>query len=446
MRRHVQSRPTTFVPREIRTAIRQRLAWMDERVLYTVTMTEGDYLSREATPPLPWHWLVVTDRQLLLFQRAAEESEARTLLACPHSAILTVEVGSVLLLAWITVVSTREHPVHRERAGERCTGPKQYPNAQISTDEHCTQVRIQIPCPALPSVQAAIRDLIRTSPDLSAQRLQDDACRTNTYYLPDDLQPPFRSAVAAMTAQGESVRAVLYAPPGNAARRRKAAWLSREAEDQPWCGVTITDRRVLLLEQPPPLTHGGSRYGCMVTQVAPDAIRDVELLPTQTHAMGLQLRMQRGMAVRSFLVELDDRQEAHWSDGVAMLRATIQAAQLPLTGERRSFIATTGLHEIVLSDPSHYGLLLRQITEHQYYLGQHGRATALVEAACDWHASLYGPITAQLTARGVTTRFPNTTPADLYVRLCEYKWLASERLGIDIGFELALQALQYWVA
>src|SRR5260370_1034394 len=89
-------------------------------------------------------------------------------------------------------------------------------------------------------------------------------------------------------------------------------------------------------------------------------------------------------------------------------------AKLPTHTEYRRFVAATGLHDIVLTDPAHYAALTKQIKEHRYYLGEHGEAVSMQAAARDWYTSLYSKITAQLTARGGM----NGTPADRYMRLC----------------------------
>jgi hypothetical protein len=323
-----------------------------------------------------------------------------------------------------------------------------YVVAKHAASEECghtplTEKRIEFHYTTLPAVQAAIRDLIKTRPYLLPARHHGESVPGISAGMAR-LEPVLRPMVKALLADGESIRAVIFAPPGGTMQRRKQRPVSgkEDAMARTWRGVAVTDRRVLMLELPAPAAPGGLRYESIVTQMAPDAIHDLTVLPAQGGAHDLQVRVQRGGAEQVWHIELDERLAGRWTDGVSWLEGLVRAAKLPIHTEYRRFVAATGLQDVVLTNPAHYAILLKQIKEHRYYLGEHGRTVDTHEAAEDWYRSLYGPITMQLTARGTTYG----TPADMYMRLCEYKWLASERLGADIGFDLALQAFQYWVA
>ena len=90
--------------------------------------------------------------------------------------------------------------------------------------------------------------------------------------------------------------------------------------------------------------------------------------------------------------------------------------------------------EIVVTEPGQYPKLVHQIREHRYFLGRGGRAVALLEAAQDWRAVVYAPITEWLATSGVPDHFPGRTLADLYGYVCDYKWIHSQNKGMDIGF------------
>jgi hypothetical protein len=437
------TRPATFVPREIQNAIQRSLERSDEAVLHAIGLLDREASTPEHLPDTPWYWLVVTDRQLLFVPHDDGAAGARPRLALPMSAILGIEVGAVLLRTWMTIYADAAQVVRPDAECEPWYVLGNGPANEESTDPVLTAQRIEFHYSTLPAVQAAVRDLITEKPYLAPSHPGADLPR-NSRSLLSRLEPVVRPMVRALLADGEGIRTVLFAPPDGPerGRKRRQDLADTRAGVRTWRGVVVTDRRILLLELPPPHMPDGLRYETTVIQVAPEAMREVTILPAQQGIVELQLRLQRGAAEMLWPMELDEQQAPRWMDGVARLEDLVRAAKLPMHTEYRRFVATTGLQDIVLTSPAHYAIVLKQIKEHRYYLGEHGRTTSMREAAEDWYRSLYSPITEQLTARGGL----DGTPADMYMRLCEYKWLASERLGADIGFDLALQAFQYWVA
>jgi uncharacterized protein DUF4032 len=108
------------------------------------------------------------------------------------------------------------------------------------------------------------------------------------------------------------------------------------------------------------------------------------------------------------------------------------------------FVLATGLGHVVVTEPAHYAVLLRHVEEYHRSLEAQGRRVSLVEAGHDWCQSVYELIVARLKAGRARLRPPDRTLADLYVRLCEHKWLVSERARRDIGLEAALQDFERW--
>jgi hypothetical protein len=106
---------------------------------------------------------------------------------------------------------------------------------------------------------------------------------------------------------------------------------------------------------------------------------------------------------------------------------------------RAAFERDTGLTGLHVRRPDGYELLRRQIAEHAWYLGERGEAPrSSSEAAARWERDIYRPVLADLDRHGVLGRFPELTPAELYLAVCDHKWYRSERLLRDIGFAAAV--------
>ena len=120
-------------------------------------------------------------------------------------------------------------------------------------------------------------------------------------------------------------------------------------------------------------------------------------------------------------------------------------ALLTLEQERAAFIAATELGGLELTEPGQYPKLQRQIEEHQWYLGeQAGQPVSLVEAAQAWRHTVYEPVAEAIAQAEIGRVFPERTTTDLFVYLCDHKWLESRRTGQDPGFSGALQQFIAW--
>lgn len=146
-----------------------------------------------------------------------------------------------------------------------------------------------------------------------------------------------------------------------------------------------------------------------------------------------------------YVVDGHNRVAAARTLGYLYLDALVHEFALPATSaenrlhnERQHFERLSGLSDLVVTAPGRYPKLLRQIREHSYFLGQGGHVVDLPEAAQEWRADVYRPVTAWLARSGVPAHFPGRTLADLYGYVCDYKWMQSQNTGRDIGFPRAL--------
>lgn len=162
---------------------------------------------------------------------------------------------------------------------------------------------------------------------------------------------------------------------------------------------------------------------------------DVPLPPIEVYAL-------RG---KYYVVDGHNRVGAAHALGHHYIDALVHEFLLPATSavnrlynERLHFERMTGLTNIVLTETGQYRKLLSQIREHRFFLGESGQPHTLKSAAADWLEYVYAPTVDLLEASSVPGHFPDRTPADLYVYLCDYKWIKSQNRGMDIGFPKAL--------
>jgi len=146
-----------------------------------------------------------------------------------------------------------------------------------------------------------------------------------------------------------------------------------------------------------------------------------------------------------YVVDGHHRVAAARALGYLYLDALVHEFLLPVTSaanrlnnERVHFERLTGLTDIALTETGNYRKLGNQIREHRFFLGENGKDTAFKAAAADWYEYVYVPITKLLETSGVPAGFHGRTMADLYVYLCDYKWVKSQNKGMDIGFPKAL--------
>jgi hypothetical protein len=164
-------------------------------------------------------------------------------------------------------------------------------------------------------------------------------------------------------------------------------------------------------------------------------IEDVPLPPIEVYAL----------RSRYYVVDGHHRVAAARALGFCYLDALVHEFLLPATtdanrlhNERLHFERMTGLTAFVLTEAGQYRKLLNQIREHQFLLGQAGRQMTTKLAAADWYEFVYQPVAEHLAAGPAPAHFPERTVGDLYLYLCDHKWVASQNRGLDIGFAKAL--------
>jgi hypothetical protein len=108
--------------------------------------------------------------------------------------------------------------------------------------------------------------------------------------------------------------------------------------------------------------------------------------------------------------------------------------------ERTKFLAQTQLdqlrpdHQIVLTEPGRYHLLMEHIAFHKYLKETElSREISYEEAVTSWHDTVYMPIVVEILRSGVLNDTPERTEADLYT------WLLLHRAE----FDQELKALGY---
>ena len=153
---------------------------------------------------------------------------------------------------------------------------------------------------------------------------------------------------------------------------------------------------------------------------------------------------------RYYVVDGHHRVAAGRALGYLYLDALVHTYLLPETSvenrlhnEQLRFERLTGLGDIAVTDEGHFRKLLSQVREHRCFLGKAGQNVGLKTAARDWHEFVFAPIANRLTEAGVVDYFPGREVADVYVYLCDYKWVKSQNKGMDIGFPKALADFEY---
>jgi DNA-binding Lrp family transcriptional regulator len=105
--------------------------------------------------------------------------------------------------------------------------------------------------------------------------------------------------------------------------------------------------------------------------------------------------------------------------------------------QRARFSEATGLsHAITLTEIGQYDHLLKQITRHREHLERQGRpGITLQEAAADWYATIYRPLTAIIRKGDLLKSFPNRTLDDLYAYISLHQWEEGRKRKYGIGID-----------
>jgi hypothetical protein len=118
------------------------------------------------------------------------------------------------------------------------------------------------------------------------------------------------------------------------------------------------------------------------------------------------------------------------------LESTDTIADLILKADRADFLTRTDLdrlrpgHNISVTLPGRYQVLLADIAAHQYALEQRtGAPVSWEEATLSWYDTVYQPAAQLIEQKGLLREFPHRTPADLYTWILEYQLELRELCG-----------------
>ena len=117
--------------------------------------------------------------------------------------------------------------------------------------------------------------------------------------------------------------------------------------------------------------------------------------------------------------------------------------QIILNARLAKFIETTGLDEsdFTMTIAGHYNVLLRQI-DHEFALLQQTDPTVTYKTAVThWYTTRYLPVLHALRDLGTMRRFPNRTPADIYILITEKREQLEDALGWRLDPETSITAI-----
>lgn len=134
---------------------------------------------------------------------------------------------------------------------------------------------------------------------------------------------------------------------------------------------------------------------------------------------------------------------------VVGLTADVDIDAALLEPERQHFLAQTHLdelrpgHNIRLTAPGGYDIMLGQIIYYQYTLSQiDGQDMAYEQAVTAWYDLLYETTVQLLEAAGIPALFPHRTPADSFIWITMHHHELEERYGRRILLEEAADDLE----
>ncbi|RLT38382.1 MAG: universal stress protein, partial [Chloroflexi bacterium] len=99
-------------------------------------------------------------------------------------------------------------------------------------------------------------------------------------------------------------------------------------------------------------------------------------------------------------------------------------------------------HELTVTAPGQYTLLIEMIDIHHYYLSREANGKIPYdEAVSDWYDNAYLPVVELVREREILRSFPGRTETDLYAWIAEHRGDISREMGWSVGTEAAAQDL-----
>jgi len=105
--------------------------------------------------------------------------------------------------------------------------------------------------------------------------------------------------------------------------------------------------------------------------------------------------------------------------------------------EKAAFREETGLTETIeLTEIGQYEYLMQQIRSHQEFLeGLNNGGISIVQAARDWHETIYCPLCTIVEKGGLLNHFPERTLGDLYAYVSFHLWEKGGQRKYGIGLD-----------
>jgi DNA-binding Lrp family transcriptional regulator len=136
------------------------------------------------------------------------------------------------------------------------------------------------------------------------------------------------------------------------------------------------------------------------------------------------------------------RERQEFEEATGLETSGLKVAGQPAAGRQDTGSEDRGLEEpIELTEIGQYRVLLAQIELHRAFLEtERGRPVATAEAAWDWYATVYRPLSLLIEKAELAQSFPGRTVADLYAYVSRYQWDRRGEAAVDDGVTEAIRA------
>jgi len=179
-------------------------------------------------------------------------------------------------------------------------------------------------------------------------------------------------------------------------------------------------------------------------------IRDIPLPPIQLYEIGgvyfvrdgnhrvSVARTQGGEEIDAEVTSLSTEIAINASMTVDDLRKAVVDYEKKIFYEKISFGELTGDTKLNFTQPGCYDVIYNHILVHKYYLNQdHKEELPFEEALVSWYKNVYSPIIRIINEEALCTKFPGTSPSDLYVWIVKHWDLLKKENGIDYPIDEA---------
>lgn len=107
--------------------------------------------------------------------------------------------------------------------------------------------------------------------------------------------------------------------------------------------------------------------------------------------------------------------------------------------EKFIFEKTTGLENIILTEPNQYNRLIKEINDYKEYLqNKELKEVNFIQTSKLWYEKIYCNAIKILEEEGLLENYENRTLPDLFIYFLDHKYYESEKHGHDVGFSYAI--------